>query len=343
MNQNDEDDDDAPQETTSGGVSDGRVPYDRNQSQGSGQRRTTPNRQEGVVNNNGSQGAQSNDNELKTDEEKKAEQKQKKAEQKNQTKEQKKEAKQQKKEEKKESGSGGGIVSRFISRKIMAFVISGILGFVGLMMLIIIILLPTLIIAGAIMEVTDWIKDGVNAIGEFVGDLIGGIGSDDLVIEIDPSDIPEDFDLSKNNPAWDKATPNGRAIAVAAVNIVRLNKPYLYGGHPTGPYPDGIPDTGLDCAGFVQASIWTGIGRNPGYLTTQAISDGIGSTFMQIDCSDLQVGDIGLKRRGGSVDGNTNHTGVYIGNNLWAHAAGKKTGMVISTYSNFKICLRYNG
>jgi hypothetical protein len=28
---------------------------------------------------------------------------------------------------------------------------------------------------------------------------------------------------------------------------------------------------------------------------------------------------------------------------MWAHAAGKKTGMVISNYSNFKICLRYNG
>ena len=205
-------------------------------------------------------------------------------------------------------------------------------------MLFIIIAIPILSIAGGIMEVTDWIVGGFNAIGEFIGEVFDGPG-----VEIKPTDIPEDFDLSINNPEYNESSPNGQAIANAAVSIVRLGYPYNWGGHPTGPGTSGVPTTGLDCAGFVQASIWTATGNSPGYLTTGTISAMIGKSFQQIDCANLQVGDIGLKRKGASTERSTNHTGVYVGNGQWAHAAGKKSGMVISNYKNFSICLRYTG
>ena len=233
-------------------------------------------------------------------------------------------------------------------KQLIALLMPYFIGFIGVLLLIIIMIMPILMVAGVIHEVTDWIVDGVNAIGEFIGDSAEAIGEffssgGDISITITPDQIPEDYDLSENNPEYTSATPNGQAIANAAVDIVRLGRPYLWGSHPSGPYPDGIPAEGLDCAGFVQASIWTGTGQSPGYLTTQTISDSIGTKFMQIDCSDLQAGDIGLKRRGGSDGNNNNHTGVYLGKGLWAHAAGAKTGMVISQYKNFTICLRYNG
>jgi hypothetical protein len=215
---------------------------------------------------------------------------------------------------------------------------------VSTILLLLVIFFPVIIAAGVIHEVTEYIKDGINAIGEFVGDLLGLNDSFNLDDEGNIIfEIPEDYDLSTDNPQYQNATPNGKAIADAAVAIVNYGPPYLYGGHPTGPGLDGIPPDGIDCAGFVMSAIWTGTGQSPGYLTTQAISDQIGTKFMEIDCKDMQAGDIGLKRRGGSVEGNTNHTGVYLGSGLWAHAAGKKAGVVISTYSNFTICLRYNG
>lgn len=132
-------------------------------------------------------------------------------------------------------------------------------------------------------------------------------------------------------------------IVAAAASAVAAKTKYSYGSHPHGPGLTGIPSAGLDCAGFVQWALWTGLGGNPGYLTTQVISNKIGTDFIQISESELQPGDIGLKRTGGSEGNNYNHTGIYVGNNQWIHASNSKTGVIRGSYSEFTIFLRYKG
>ncbi|MCH5167613.1 MAG: C40 family peptidase [Erysipelotrichales bacterium] len=132
-------------------------------------------------------------------------------------------------------------------------------------------------------------------------------------------------------------------IIAAAASAVAAKVKYSYGSHPHAAGLMGIPTSGLDCAGFVQWALWTGLGGNPGYLTTASISNKIGTDFIQISESELQPGDIGLKRTGGSDGDNYNHTGIYAGNGQWFHAAGSKTGVVRGNYSGFTIFLRYKG
>ncbi len=136
-----------------------------------------------------------------------------------------------------------------------------------------------------------------------------------------------------------------KAIIEAAAAAVAAEVPYSYGSHPFGSGLRGIPEAGLDCAGFVQWALWTGLGGNPGRLTTQVITDKIGKDFIQISASELKPGDIGLKRLGGSTGDNYNHTGIYAGNGSWFHASsGKKTHKVVkSNYTSFTIYLRYKG
>lgn len=136
-----------------------------------------------------------------------------------------------------------------------------------------------------------------------------------------------------------------KAIIQAAAAAVAAEVPYSYGSHPFGAGLRGIPSAGLDCAGFVQWAFWTGLGGNPGYLTTQAISDRMGKDFIVIDEKDLLPGDIALRREGGSYGDNYNHTGIYAGDGYWFHASsGRKTHKVVkSKYSEFKIFLRYVG
>ncbi|MDE5630443.1 MAG: C40 family peptidase [Bacilli bacterium] len=181
-------------------------------------------------------------------------------------------------------------------------------------------------VAGGIMDLTEKVGEFFDAVGDFVGNLFGGSDAYDIL-----TDLVEDYDsLSEEQ----------KKIVIIAASALERN--YNWGGHPNGPGYDGFPTTGLDCAGFVQWVLWTAYGMNPGYLTTSSISDLIGSKFQEIDESELQPGDIGLKFRGSKVNV-TNHTGIYAGNGNWIHAAGAKQGVINSKYKNFTIFLRYVG
>lgn len=143
---------------------------------------------------------------------------------------------------------------------------------------------------------------------------------------------------------YENLSESRQNIINAAASAVAANIPYSYGSHPYGAGIRGIPEDGLDCAGFVQWALWTGLGGNPGYLTTAAISSKIGTDFIEISESELQPGDIGLKRLGGSQGDDYNHTGIYAGNGQWFHAAGGRTKKVVrSNYSGYTIFLRYKG
>lgn len=202
------------------------------------------------------------------------------------------------------------------------------------------ILVPILFTAVIIVGVCGPVLGGFLDVVEGAGEVITGDGE---------SETPPDNgggnadDLINEIPGYEDLSPARQNILAAAAAAVSNNTPYNWGGHPSGPGLSGIPAAGLDCAGFVQWSLWTGLGTNPGYLTTSEISNRIGSDFIEISASELQPGDIGLKRRGGSVEGNTNHTGIYAGNGQWFHAANSSVGVIRGSYSSFTIYLRYRG
>lgn len=171
------------------------------------------------------------------------------------------------------------------------------------------------------------------------------IGDIDYAENYGDSDQEQSSNIAGSVENFENLSSDRQAIIQAASAAVAAEVKYDYGSHPNGPGLRGIPSAGLDCAGFVQWALWTGLGGNPGYLTTQAISDRIGKDFIEISESELLPGDIGLKRLGGSHGDNYNHTGIYAGDGYWFHASsGKKTHKVVkSKYTAFTIYLRYTG
>lgn len=188
-------------------------------------------------------------------------------------------------------------------------------------------------VLGGFLDIVEGVGDAVGGAVEIVGDAILGppLGEGNVL------------DILEQIPDYDTLSADRQNILAASAVAVSAGVPYNLGGHPTASGYEGIPSTGLDCAGFVQWSLWTGLGENPGYLTTLEISNKIGSDFIEISEAELQPGDIGLKRRGGSSGDNYNHTGIYAGNGQWFHAAGSKSGVIRGNYSNFTIYLRYKG
>ena len=244
---------------------------------------------------------------------------------------QKAQQKQEKQEERKEKVNK--IVGGLTLKALSPIIVPALLGIFGFLMSLVIMLAPIMIVAGGIMEITDKIKGWVDTVVEAVtGDnseiIIGNVDVDYLLEKI---------------PNYAQLDVTRQNILRAGAEVIASNYPYKWGGHPSGPGLKGVPSTGLDCAGFVQYALWTGTGSSPGYLTTGTIDNQIGTNFIQVDCIHAKPGDIGLKRHGGSTKTSTNHTGIYAGNGLWMHAASSNTGIVMSTYSNFTICLRYKG
>lgn len=208
-------------------------------------------------------------------------------------------------------------------KRMMPGIIAGVAGGLLFIVLIMGIAGP---IAGGIMDLTEKIGEFFDDVGNWLGNLFGGNDAYDIL-----TDLIEDYD--------DLSDEQKRIVTAAAS---ALGKNYNWGGHPTGAGYDGFPNTGLDCAGFVQWCLWTAYGVNPGYLTTASISDLIGTKFQEISEDELQPGDIGLKFRGARVD-ETNHTGIYAGNGQWIHAAGSDFGVINSKYKSFTIYVRYVG
>lgn len=189
-------------------------------------------------------------------------------------------------------------------------------------------------VIGGFLDVVESADDGIGEVVEWVVDLF----------TFDNANQETTTQIISEIPGFENLNESRQKIIIAAASAVAEKIPYSYGSHPHSAGLMGIPTAGLDCAGFVQWSLWTGLGGNPGYLTTLAISNKIGIDFIEISESELQPGDIGLKRLGGSEEGNYNHTGIYAGNNQWFHATGGNTKKVVrGNYTGFTIYLRYVG
>ncbi len=108
-----------------------------------------------------------------------------------------------------------------------------------------------------------------------------------------------------------------QALVDFALNYVGY--PYTWGGTS--------PETGFDCTGLVYY-----VYKQFGYTLhrTHQWEDGV-----EVPITDLQLGDIMIFSSTGSMD-NITHVGLYIGDDLFLHAANTNRGVVVdSVFSSY--------
>ncbi len=129
-----------------------------------------------------------------------------------------------------------------------------------------------------------------------------------------------------------------RSHLVQTALSLRNRVPYEWGGKSTKPGYDtkwwsyneenGL-QKGLDCSGFVQWTYRTaGFGDDVlnNLISTSTILAG---NLPEIQKETLLPGDIGCTN---NPAGRTNHTGIYLGNNLWIHCSSGKRTVTVSEY-----------
>lgn len=139
---------------------------------------------------------------------------------------------------------------------------------------------------------------------------------------------------------------NRKQVIKTALSLVGM-VPYYYGGKPShtgwddswwstvSPDHKGRTKKGLDCSGYVQW-VFATAGFNGGNLDNRLLSTGSISNLQYITKDELQPGDIGLKYQGDSK-----HTGIYMGNDTWIHCSSSGTVVVAPGYSGFPLYKRY--
>lgn len=144
----------------------------------------------------------------------------------------------------------------------------------------------------------------------------------------------------------DNLSGNRKQVIKTALSLVGM-VPYYYGGkpHKTGwndnwwsqapPDHKGRTADGLDCSGYVQW-VFATAGFNNGSLDNSLLSTSSISNLQYINKAELQPGDIGLKYQGDSK-----HTGIYMGNNTWIHCSSSGTVIVSPGYQGFNLYKRY--
>lgn len=107
-------------------------------------------------------------------------------------------------------------------------------------------------------------------------------------------------------------TELGKEIAAYALQYV--GTPYKWGGKS--------PETGFDCSGFVQY-VFGQFGLQTSRVSNDALSDGV-----HVDPADLQPGDLLCFYSGNNYVG---HLGIYVGDDLFIHAANSDLGVVTTS------------
>jgi len=108
----------------------------------------------------------------------------------------------------------------------------------------------------------------------------------------------------------------GREIADYALQFVGYN--YCWGG--------SSPSTGFDCSGLMYY-----VYKQFGYTLNRVAADQA-RNGVHVDASELQPGDILCFYSGGDYIG---HVGMYIGNNMFVHAANSISGVITSEISGY--------
>ena len=107
-------------------------------------------------------------------------------------------------------------------------------------------------------------------------------------------------------------TELGKEIAAYALQYE--GTPYKWGGKS--------PETGFDCSGFVQY-VYGQFGFQTSRVANDALTDGV-----HVDPADLQPGDLLCFYSGNNYVG---HLGIYVGDDLFIHAANSVTGVVTTS------------
>ena len=111
-------------------------------------------------------------------------------------------------------------------------------------------------------------------------------------------------------------TASGREIADYALQF--LGTPYSWGGVD--------PKTGFDCSGFAYY-VYKHFGYTLNRVAAEQALNG-----RHIDASELQPGDLLCFYSGGSYIG---HVGIYVGSNMFVHAATSTTGVITSELTGY--------
>jgi cell wall-associated NlpC family hydrolase len=139
---------------------------------------------------------------------------------------------------------------------------------------------------------------------------------------------------------------NRKQVIKTALSLVGM-VPYYYGGKAghTGWnddwWTDAPPDhkgrnkKGLDCSGYVQW-VFATAGFNNGKLDGSLLSTSSISNLQYITKEELQPGDIGL-----TYQGDSKHTGIYMGNDTWIHCSSSGTVVISPGYTGFNLFKRY--
>ena len=136
-----------------------------------------------------------------------------------------------------------------------------------------------------------------------------------------------------------KGLSGSRSMILQTALSLRNRVPYEWGGKSSKPgydtswwsYNDetGLQH-GLDCSGFVQW-VYRTTGFDEGVLKQLTSTSSIlASDFPEISKDMLLPGDIGCTNK---PLGKTNHTGIYLGNNLWIHCSSGKGTVTVSEYN----------
>ena len=154
-----------------------------------------------------------------------------------------------------------------------------------------------------------------------------------------PIDNAEIQKIIDEIPGWDSLSSGRKAVIKAALSAVGLK--YHFGGKASGPGLSGIPSDGIDCSGFVNWSYWTGLGSNPSFGGTANLASNYSTWFNKITYDQMKPGDVVVRR-----SGSEGHTAIYLGNDKYVHAKGRKYGIVVSTNTNhsyYQYNLTYRG
>ena len=116
--------------------------------------------------------------------------------------------------------------------------------------------------------------------------------------------------------AASNASVEGKDVATFALNYVGY--PYSWGGKS--------PATGFDCSGFV-CYVYSQFGFTLSRVANDQASDGV-----HIDPADMQPGDVLCFYSG---NGYVGHTGIYIGDGAFVHAANSATGVVTTKIEGY--------
>ena len=121
-------------------------------------------------------------------------------------------------------------------------------------------------------------------------------------------------EIQRPNPSG--GTELGREIADYALQYVGYN--YTWGGMS--------PETGFDCSGFT-SYVYKHFGYELNRVACDQARNGV-----HVEHSDMQPGDIICFYSSGDYIG---HVGIYIGNNMFVHAANSRTGVVTTELSGY--------